>query len=74
MTASEKKATYEEIKSYVKEKAGLSVPSLYIAQVKQKDDIIERENFNKAKSEDASSRSVLLRKKRQLRMRWSISG
>lgn len=53
LTASEKKATYEEIKAYVKEKAGLSVSSLYIAQVKQKYGIIERENFNKAKSEDA---------------------
>lgn len=53
LTASEKKATYEEIKAYVKEKAGLSVSALYIAQVKQKYGIIERENFNKAKSEDA---------------------
>lgn len=31
----------------------MSVSSLYIAQVKQKYGIIERENFNKAKSEDA---------------------
>lgn len=53
LTASEKKATYEEIKAYVKENVGLSVSSLYIAQIKQKCGIIERENFNKAKSEDA---------------------
>ena len=32
---------------------GLKVSSLYIAQVKQKCGIIERENYNKPKSEDA---------------------
>lgn len=53
LTASESKATYDEIKAYVKEHSGLSVSSLYIAQVKQKCGIIERENYNKAKSEDA---------------------
>jgi hypothetical protein len=31
----------------------LKVSSLYIAQVKQKCGIIERENYNKPKSEDA---------------------
>ncbi len=35
------------------EYAGLKVSSLYIAQVKQKCGIIERENYNKSKSEDA---------------------
>ena len=53
LTASESKATYDEIKAYVKEHSGLSVSSLYIAQVKQKCGIIERENYNKAKSDDA---------------------
>ena len=53
LTAAEKKATYEEIKTYVLEHTGLKVSSLYIAQVKQKCDIIERENYNKSKSEDA---------------------
>ena len=46
-------ATYEEIKAYVLERSGLKVSSLYIAQVKQKHGIIERENYNKPKSEDA---------------------
>ena len=32
---------------------GLKVSSLYIAQVKQQCGIIERENYNKPKSEDA---------------------
>ncbi len=46
-------ATYGQIKDYVLEQSGLKVSSLYIAQVKQKCGIIERENYNKAKSEDA---------------------
>ena len=46
-------ATYGQIKDYVLEHSGLKVSSLYIAQVKQKCDIIERENYNKPKSEDA---------------------
>ena len=52
LTAAESKATYEEIKAYVLEHTGLKVSSLYIAQVKQKHGIIERENYNKPKSED----------------------
>ena len=53
LTAAEKKATYEEIREYVFEHTGLKVSHLYIAQVKQKYGIIERENYNKPKSEDA---------------------
>ena len=45
--------TYGQIKDYVLEHSGLNVSSLYIAQVKQKHGIIERENYNKPKSEDA---------------------
>ena len=52
LTAAESKATYEEIKEYVLEHTGLKVSSLYIAQIKQKCGIIERENYNKPKSED----------------------
>lgn len=46
-------ATYEQIKDYVLEQSGLKVSSLYIAQVKQKHGIIERENYNKPKAENA---------------------
>ena len=46
-------ATYEQIKDYVLERSGLKFSSLYIAQVKQKHGIIERENYNKPKSENA---------------------
>lgn len=52
LTAAESKATYEEIKKYVLEHTGLKVSNLYIAQVKQKCGIIERENYNKPKSEN----------------------
>lgn len=46
-------ATYDEIKAYVKEHTGLTVSTLNIAQVKRKYGIIERECYNKAKSESA---------------------
>ena len=50
----ESKATYEEIRKYVAEHYdGMKVSNLYIAQVKAKYGIIERENYNKAKSDDA---------------------
>ena len=47
LTASEAKATYQEIKDYVLDKFGLKVSTLYISQVKAKCGIIERENYNK---------------------------
>ena len=46
LTVAESRATYEEIKDYVLEHMGLKVSSLYIAQVKQKYGMIERENYN----------------------------
>ena len=46
-------ATYDDIKAYVREHRGLTVSTLYIAQVKRKYGIIERECYNKAKSESA---------------------
>ena len=54
ITSAESKATYEEIKSYVAEhNEGMKVSNLYIAQVKAKYGIIERENYNKPKSDEA---------------------
>lgn len=47
LTASEAKATYQEIKDYVLDKFGLKVSSLNISQIKTKCGIIERENYNK---------------------------
>ena len=53
VTAAESKATYNEIRNYVWEHYQLKVSNLYIAQVKQKHGIIERENYHKAKNENA---------------------
>ena len=52
VTPVEAKASYGEVMTYVKEHAGLAVSPLYIAQVKQKHGIIERENY-KLKAEDS---------------------
>ena len=46
-------ATYDDIKAYVREHSGLTVSTLYIAQVKRKYGILSRECYNKAKSEEA---------------------
>ena len=59
-------ATYGQIKDYVLEHSGLNVSSLYIAQVKQKHGIIERENYNKPKSEDARQPQCPLEKERAI--------
>jgi len=53
ITSAESKATYEEIRNWVQDKYGFHVTNLNIAQVKQKHGIVERENYNKAKSEDS---------------------
>ncbi len=45
-------ATYSQIKERVLQQTGLKASSLYIAQIKQKHGIIERENYNKPKSEN----------------------
>ena len=51
-TESHASATYDEIKAHVKEHTGLAVSTLNIAQVKRKYGIIERECYNKPKSEN----------------------
>lgn len=66
LTAAEKKATYEEIREYVFEHTGLKVSHLYIAQVKQKYGIIERENYNKPKSENAKQPQCPLEKEKAI--------
>lgn len=53
MSGFQNDATYGQIKERVLHQTGLKVSSLYIAQVKQKYGIIERENYNKPKSENA---------------------
>ena len=53
VTVAESKATYDQIREHVLEHHQLKVSNLYIAQVKQKYGIIERENYHKAKNENA---------------------
>ena len=64
LTAAERKATYEEIKDYVLEHTGLKVSNLYIAQVKKKCGIIERQIITCQNRKTPDSRSVRQRKKR----------
>lgn len=52
MSGFQNDATYSQIKERVLQQTGLKVSSLYIAQIKQKHGIIERENYNKTKSEN----------------------
>ncbi len=47
------KATYEQIKDYVREQTGFRVSTLYISQVKRKYGLEVGESYNKPKSEDA---------------------
>lgn len=51
LTSSEAKATYDEIKDYIFDKYHVKVSSLYIAQVKQRHGIIERDCYNNSKKE-----------------------
>ena len=53
LTSAEAKATYKEIEEWVQEHYGFHVTNLNIAQVKQKHGIIERENYNKPRSENS---------------------
>ena len=58
LTAAESKATYQEIKEWVKEKYGFHVSHLNIAKTKRKCGIIERQNYNLPKSEDSRSPEI----------------
>ena len=66
VTAAESKATYNEIREHVWEHHQLKVSNLYIAQVKQKYGIIERENYNKPKSENAKQPQCPLEKEKAI--------
>lgn len=46
-----KDPTYKEIQKFVFEKYGFKVSNLYIAQVKRKNGLIERENYNVSKKD-----------------------
>ena len=53
MSGFQNDATYSQLKERVLQQTGLKVSFLYIAQIKQKYGIIERECYNKPKSENA---------------------
>ena len=53
VTAAESKATYDEIREWVQDNYGFHVTNLNIAQVKRKHGIIERENYNKPKTDES---------------------
>ena len=72
--AAEKKANYEEIKDYILEHTGLKVSHLYIAQVKQKCGIIERENYNKPKSENTKQPQCPPEKEKAIREAFKYFG
>ena len=52
LTSSEAKATYDEIKDYIFDKHRVKVSSLYIAQIKQKHGINERDCYNNSKKDN----------------------
>ncbi len=56
------------------EHTGLKVSSLYIAQVRQKRGIIERENYNKPKSEDIKQLQCPPAKEKAIVEEWKHFG
>ena len=67
LTSSESKATYQEIKEYVKDKFDLKVSTLNIAQTKTKCGIIERECYRKPKNENAKQPKCTLEKENAIK-------
>ena len=67
VTKAESKATYGEIQARVKARTGLNATPLYIAQVKRKHGIIERECYNKAKADNPKMHPARPTRRRRLR-------
>lgn len=65
-TASETKATYQEIKDYVLKEFGFKVSTLYISQVKRKHNIIERKNYNFPRNTNSVIRTCPLEKEKAI--------
>ena len=66
LTAAESKASYEEIKTYVLEKFGLKVSSLFISQVKRKFGMEVGDSFNQPKCENAKVPTCPLEKEKAI--------
>lgn len=58
ITASEKVATYQQIKDYIMKKYGVKVHTSYIAQTKRKYGFGMRENYNKSKKENSKAYGI----------------
>ena len=67
LTSAESKATYQQIKDYVSDNAGLNVSSLYVAQVKNKCGIRERANYNHPKNSESRQPECPPEKERAIR-------
>lgn len=67
LTSSECKITYNNIKQYVFDKYGFKVSNLYIAQVKEKCGIRERENYNKSKNNASRQPSCPIEKEEAIK-------
>ena len=66
ITSAEKKASYEQIKSYVFEHTGLKVSHLNIAQINRKHGIIERDCYNLPKSENSRQPNCTVEKEKAI--------
>ena len=53
ITSLREKATYDQIKGYIKERFGMKVSTLYISQIKRKCGLEVGESYNKSKNEDS---------------------
>ena len=67
MSGFRKGATYQEIKDYVREQTGLSVSSLYIAQIKRKYGLDVGHNYNLSKQENSKVPQCPLKKEEAIR-------
>ncbi len=66
ITASESEATYKEIKEYIFNKYGVKVSTLYISQIKRKNGIEMRDNYNKSQKADAKVPQCLPEKEKYI--------
>lgn len=66
ITKAEKKATYETIKGYIKEKHNVNVSTLYIAQIKKKYGLDLREHYNISKKENQKIPTCPLEKEKMI--------
>ena len=62
----ETKATYDKIRDWVGDNYQLHVTNLNIAQVKRKNGIELRENYNKPKSDDSRQPGITLEKEKAI--------